>query len=1105
MAKDQRWLSSDLRMSTTVSFPVLFLFRRSVQRMKPGVPSSLPDGTGPMVTGGRQGSCCSSGRRGRGLGRRWSGGGGGRGVGISLPVLCILWVTAWAQNSGPGPVNVARNLPESAYTQSTKQVYTKYPGNAANGNTDGSYSENNCIHTGTGDFNPWWEVDLGKAYYIYNIRIWARDRLASRLYPFTITVDNTQCVYAPQRSGDRSITVNCSQPLRGQVVRITRKYIGVWDYQLNMCEFQIFVCNPGYYGVDCNLRCNDYCSSEGCFMNNGTCISCVNGAWGEQCQNSCGWCDPSTCDMYTGTCTECAPGWYGEQCLTRCPSAHCLDNKCDRHTGVCLACEDNLVGDNCTVCNPGYYGVDCNLRCNDHCSSEGCFMNNGTCISCVNGAWGEQCQNSCGWCDPNTCDMYTGTCTECAPGWYGEQCLTRCPSAHCLDNKCDRHTGVCLACEDNLVGDNCTECSPGMYGDRCQHSCSSKTPGCQLCDRDGQCTACHDDFKPPACTVCREGYYIGGSGNCRTCSSFCASRGCDPLTSNAMVSCPDGRHGDRCKQYCPPSPCVKCHQDTGLCTECDHNLNPPDCIDCIDGYYKQYYYSKNCTKCTWICLNGTWCDKTTGHCPACPPGKKGTKCRDDCKWGTYGLNCSQQCGQCGNHPYCDREDGSCSSCAAGWQMPLCQEGCEDGSYGINCRETCGHCKDGAACDKETGDCLLCEPGWYPHKCQTPCRDGWYGLNCGQRCGRCLNNAACNKTNGYCPCPVGKQPPLCDKDCQNKTYGQDCREKCGHCREGSVCDPVTGHCPQGCQSGWMDNTGLSVHLCDTACPAGLYGVQCNQTCGHCQSDSQCHHVSGECLQGCAEGFTGTHCTTDEESDSGPWTMYVAIISTTLVVVLLAVVFVLVWRSRRTRASGPGEGTHDGRNQPGHIELRPQECSSQGQEEGLYSEIEDASLQQTDQRKAEEDDDGQYIDVGQVSDPPVHASGTRAALLTTSAAAPLKRPPAGGQAAADDPKRETPGGRAYPAKNPPKAGGGGSPPGRQPAVQQPVQAAGDISLATFSKPAHQLDADISEELSGQPQPTYDKAAIYENTREVPKVYEKLQTCSEGMYESYGEAEV
>ncbi|XP_076448640.1 uncharacterized protein LOC143285267 [Babylonia areolata] len=704
-----------------------------------------------MVTGGRQESCCSSGRRGR-RGRGWSGGGGGGGgggVGISLPVLCILWVTAWAQNSGPGPVNVARNLPESAYTQSSRYKSAANSGNAANGNTDGYYSENNCIHTGAGDFNPWWEVDLGKAYYIYNIRIWARDGYARRLYPFTITVDNTQCVYAPQRSGDRSITVNCSQPLRGQVVRITREYTRVWDYQLNMCEFQIFVCNPGYYGVDCNLRCNDHCSSEGCFMNNGTCINC--------------------------------------------------------------------------------------------------------------------------------------------------------------------------------------------------------------------------------------------------------------------------------------------------------------------------------------------------------------------KRGTYGLNCSQQCGQCRNRTYCDREDGSCSSCAAGWQMPLCQEECEDGSYGINCREKCGHCKDGAVCDKETGDCLLCEPGWYPHKCQTPCQDGWYGLNCGQRCGRCLNNAACNKTNGYCPCPVGKQPPLCDKDCQDKTYGQDCREKCGHCREGSVCDPVTGHCPQGCQPGWMDNTGLSVHQCDTACPAGLYGVQCNQTCGHCQSDSQCHHVSGECLQGCAEGFTGTHCTTDEESDSGPWYIYVVIVLATLVVVLLVVVAAVVWRSRRTRASGPGEGTHDGRNQPGHIESRPQECSSQRQEEGLHSEIEDASLQQTDQRKAEEDDDGQYIDVDQVSDPPVHASGTRAALLTTPAAAPLKRPPAGGQAAADGPKKETPGGRAYPAKNPPKAGGGGSPPGRQPAVQQPVQAAGDISLATFSKPAHQLDADSSEEPSGQRQATYDKAAVYENTREVPKIYEKLQTCSEGMYESYGEAEV
>ncbi|XP_076447789.1 uncharacterized protein LOC143284728 [Babylonia areolata] len=820
--------------------------------------------------------------------RGWCGG-GGSGVGISLPVLCILWGTAcWAQyvGYGAGPVNRAKDLPPSAYSQSSYFGGRRSSRNAANGNTTGTLSDTNCIQTAhggrTSDRNPWWEVDLGSTTIVYNVRIWGPDGQLPRPYSFTITVDGALCVAVVNRTWSREMTVNCSQPLEGRVVRITRTNTTQWDFALTLCEFQVFACNGGYHGINCDLRCDRNCDWSGCYMNNGTCIRCRS----------------------------------------------------------------------------------------------------------------------------------------------------------------------------------------GLYGDTCQHSCEDNTPGCRNCDRQGQCTFCSGNFDPPNCTVCKKNFFEKYDDRCVRCSYKCASRNCDPETGKC-IGCSGSRYGDQCDKGCH-SGCERCEQDSGACTKCNSFHQLPNCTECMDGYYKLTPESRYCSDCSWDCLNGTTCDKFTGRCPACPPGRTGSRCHSYCDSGTYGLNCSRKCGHCHYHSYCDREDGSCSKCDPGWQMPLCQDECEDGSYGTDCSEKCGRCVDGAVCNKETGACQLCEPGWYLPTCTIPCKRGLYGTNCLQECGSCLKNAVCNKTNGHCEsCPIGKLPPLCDEDCQDKTYGQDCREKCGHCREGSVCDPVTGHCPQGCQSGWMDNTGLSVHLCDTACPAGLYGVQCNQTCGHCQSGSQCHHVSGECLQGCAEGFTGTHCTTatDQGSDGGPWLLYVVVaVLAALVFALLAVVVVLVYRSRRTRASGPGEGTHDDRNQPGHIELLPRGQ----QEENHYNEIDD--LLSSRQR---------------------HDCRSDTVPLAAAAAAMATSPPAAGNGAtADDSQSEIPPGQ------------GETPQGRQ----RPVQAAGDISLAKFSNPIYLLDAGVSEEklpLSAQRPATCDDAAVYENSTEDRQLHEKLQTCSEGVYETYGDA--
>lgn len=44
-----------------------------------------------------------------------------------------------------------------------------------------------------------------------------------------------------------------------------------------------------------------------------------------------------------------------------------------------------------------------------------------------------------------------------------------------------------------------------------------------------------------------------------------------------------------------------------------------------------------------------------------------------------------------------------------------------------------------------------------------------------------------------------------------------------------------------------------------CKEGWYGVNCSQQCvGYCRDGSTCHHVTGQCNEGCAAGWTGSLC-------------------------------------------------------------------------------------------------------------------------------------------------------------------------------------------------------------------------------------------------------
>lgn len=44
----------------------------------------------------------------------------------------------------------------------------------------------------------------------------------------------------------------------------------------------------------------------------------------------------------------------------------------------------------------------------------------------------------------------------------------------------------------------------------------------------------------------------------------------------------------------------------------------------------------------------------------------------------------------------------------------------------------------------------------------------------------------------------------------------------------------------------------------ACKAGLYGFNCNETCGYCRDLTECVRFDGLCLTGCEVGYNGSTC-------------------------------------------------------------------------------------------------------------------------------------------------------------------------------------------------------------------------------------------------------
>ncbi|KAK7503374.1 hypothetical protein BaRGS_00005295 [Batillaria attramentaria] len=351
-----------------------------------------------------------------------------------------------------------------------------------------------------------------------------QDLELGRLTNTRITVDDVECHSIGSTPPPRQYSFTCNTVLYGQRVKISRNY-----YLLNMCEFEVLACSPGYYGDQCDARCID--------------SHCLY------------------CDQETGThCYEsCPAGRYGNHCYQKCRARRCKNGQCDVVTGLCTQCDGNYVGSHCRDCARGFYGGSCDQSC-----SAGC---------------------------PNSeCDQQTGHCQPCNSSYWGDRCDKQCPSG-CLTSQCDEQTGRCSSCEN------------GYWGDKCDQQCST---GCQ----NSQC-----DQQTGYCQPCRSGYW-----------------------------------GDFCNETCLSSRCKnnQCNQADGLCLECRAPFFELPYCECEDGYY---YNDTYCIKCPVQCYN-TPCNKTTGHCDSCPPGRRGNTCSE-----------VKSCGACLSGAACNTVTGECSESA----------------------------------------------------------------------------------------------------------------------------------------------------------------------------------------------------------------------------------------------------------------------------------------------------------------------------------------------------------------------------------------------------------------------------------------------------------
>ncbi|XP_069126911.1 proto-oncogene tyrosine-protein kinase receptor Ret-like isoform X1 [Argopecten irradians] len=313
---------------------------------------------------------------------------------------------------------------------------------------------------------------------------------------------------------------------------------------------------------------------------------------------------------------------------------------------------------------------------------------------------------------------------------------------------------------------------------------------------------------------------------------------------------------------------------------CVHSCDKPCLGRCAAGWKgsncdkqcERFYYGINCVHSCGHCRDDATCDPVSGECMnGCVPGWTGQFCNTSCEPFWYGLDCANECGHCRQDKACNTVTGKCSAgCTQGWTGERCDSECKKGLFGLDCARKCGNCADNVPCDHVTGQCRNgCAAGWSGDNCVLRCTRGYFGKGCLRKCGNC-RNGTCDHETGRClyGCATGWQEPTCQEKCRPGSFGENCSMACGQCYKNTTCD-TRGICTEGCRPGWRGRR------CQVSCEKGYYGHGCTYKCGMCGGDVSCNLTTGECPNGCTDGYTGLRCL-DVSGRSIPYEMSSAIV-------------------------------------------------------------------------------------------------------------------------------------------------------------------------------------------------------------------------------------
>ncbi|XP_035693749.1 uncharacterized protein LOC118427893 [Branchiostoma floridae] len=178
---------------------------------------------------------------------------------------------------------------------------------------------------------------------------------------------------------------------------------------------------------------------------------------------------------------------------------------------------------------------------------------------------------------------------------------------------------------------------------------------------------------------------------------------------------------------------------------------------------------------------------------------------------------------------------------------------------------------------------------------TNCAPDTKGARCDEVCG-CLQRASCDRWAG-CVCPPGWTGTRCQTKCPHGTYGQDCEMECS-CQNGASCSPNDGKCD--CTDGWYGKD------CSKPCKNGRFGWRCQQICT-CKNNATCSNVDGSCA--CVTPWMGPDCDQWQTSRDEPLPLLEILVSLGSLVVLVAIVMAILYKTGILACSAPDTGEED----------------------------------------------------------------------------------------------------------------------------------------------------------------------------------------------------